>query len=66
MVDEISTASNEQALGAETINQGVIEIEGVTQQNNSAAQESAGASEQLSQQAEQLQLMLSRCKLLAS
>lgn len=60
LVDEIATASNEQAIGAETINQGVSEIDSITQQNNSTAQESAAASEQLSQQAEQLKHMLSR------
>ncbi|GGJ01997.1 hypothetical protein GCM10007978_44400 [Shewanella hanedai] len=63
LVSEIATASNEQAIGAETINQGVVEIDGVTQQNNDTAQQSATAAVQLSQQAEQLQLMLSRFKL---
>ena len=63
IVSEIATASNEQAIGAETINQGVVEIDGVTQQNNDTAQQSAAAAVQLSQQAEQLQLMLSRFKL---
>ncbi|NRD74313.1 CHASE3 domain-containing protein [Shewanella sp. VB17] len=63
LVAEIATASNEQAIGAETINQGVVEIDGVTQQNNETAQQSAAAAVQLSQQAEQLQLMLSRFKL---
>lgn len=60
LVDEIATASNEQAIASETINQGVSEIDSITQQNNSTAQESAAASEQLSQQAEQLKHMLSR------
>ena len=63
LVAEIATASNEQAIGAETINQGVVEIDGVTQQNNETAQQSAAAAVQLSQQAEQLQSMLSRFKL---
>ena len=63
IVSEIATASNEQAIGAETINQGVVEIDGVTQQNNDTAQQSAAAAVQLSQQAEQLQQMLSRFKL---
>ncbi|WP_232847198.1 CHASE3 domain-containing protein [Shewanella nanhaiensis] len=63
LVAEIATASNEQAIGAETINQGVVEIDGVTQQNNDTAQQSAAAAVQLSQQAEQLQSMLSRFKL---
>jgi methyl-accepting chemotaxis protein len=63
LVSQIATASNEQAIGAETINQGLVEIDGVTQQNNDTAQESAAAAVQLSQQAEQLQTMLSRFKL---
>ena len=63
LVAEIATASNEQATGAETINQGVVEIDGVTQQNNQTAQQSAAAAAQLSEQAEQLQQMLSRFKL---
>lgn len=63
LVDQIAHASNEQAIGAEEINKGVSEVDGVTQQNNNAAQESAAAAEQLSQQAELLKSMLSRFKL---
>jgi len=63
LVDQIANASNEQAIGAEMINQGLVEIDSVTQQNNATAQESAAAAEQLSQQAEQLKMMLSRFKL---
>jgi len=65
LVDEIANASNEQATGAEVINRGLVEIDGVTQQNNDTAQESAVAAEQLSQQAEQLEVLLSRFKLSA-
>jgi methyl-accepting chemotaxis protein len=64
LVEEIATACSEQAIGAETINQGVVEIDSVTQKNSDTAQASAAASEQLSQQAEQLQHMLSRFQLL--
>ena len=63
LVEQIALASNEQAIGAEEINQGVTEVDGVTKQNNSTAQESAAAAEQLSQQAELLKSMLSRFKL---
>ena len=63
LVEKIALASNEQAIGAEEINQGVTEVDGVTKQNNSTAQESAAAAEQLSQQAELLKSMLSRFKL---
>lgn len=65
LVEEIANASNEQAIGAETINQGVVEIDGVIQQNNDTAQQSAVASEQLSAQAELLKTMLSTFKLRA-
>ncbi|WP_043994520.1 CHASE3 domain-containing protein [Moritella sp. PE36] len=63
LVEQIALASNEQAIGAEEINKGVSEVDGVTKQNNSTAQESAAAAEQLSQQAELLKSMLSRFKL---
>ncbi|MFT5675606.1 MAG: methyl-accepting chemotaxis protein [Paraglaciecola sp.] len=63
LVAEIAAASNEQAIGAESINQGLVEIGGVTKQNNDAALESSAAAEQLSQQASNLQVMLSRFKL---
>ncbi|NQZ50571.1 MAG: CHASE3 domain-containing protein [Moritella sp.] len=63
LVEQIALASNEQAIGAEEINQGISEVDGVTKQNNSTAQESAAAAEQLSQQAELLKSMLSRFKL---
>jgi len=63
LVEEIANASNEQAIGAETINQGVVEIDGVIKQNNDTAQASAVASEQLSSQSELLNEMLSTFKL---
>jgi len=63
LVAEIANASNEQAIGAESINKGLVEIGIVTQKNNDAAMESSAASEQLSQQAVQLKTMLSKFKL---
>jgi methyl-accepting chemotaxis protein len=60
LVTEIATASNEQAIGAENINQGLVEIDGVTQKNNETALESAAAAEQLSQQASHMKNMLSK------
>jgi len=63
LVSLIANACKEQALGAEEINKGITDIDTVTQQNNSTAQESAVSSEQLAQQAKQLQDMLSRFKL---
>jgi len=60
LVQEIANASNEQAVGAEEINKGISEIDGVTQENNDAAQSSAAAAEQLSTQADHLKVMLSK------
>jgi len=63
LVNEIANASNEQAIGAEEINKGISEIDSVTQENSDAAQSSAAASEQLSNQADHLNVMLSKFKL---
>jgi methyl-accepting chemotaxis protein len=65
LVESIAEASSEQATGANVINDGVAEIDSVTQQNNDAAQGSAAAAEELSHQAMQLQDMLTKFKLLA-
>jgi methyl-accepting chemotaxis protein len=65
LVELIASASSEQATGANVINDGVGEIDSVTQQNNDAAQGGAAAAEQLSHQAIQLQEMLTRFKLRA-
>jgi methyl-accepting chemotaxis protein len=60
LVGEIAMASNEQALGFSQVNQGLNQIDGVTQQNTANAEESAAAAEELSGQAMQLQHLLSR------
>jgi len=64
LVESIAEASTEQATGAQVINEGVADIDSVTQQNNDSAQGSAAAAEQLSNQAQQLQSMLTRFKLM--
>jgi methyl-accepting chemotaxis protein len=51
LVEEISAASQEQALGVEQINSATVEMDNVTQQVASNAQESAASSEELSSQA---------------
>ena len=65
LVNEIANASNEQAVGAEEINKGISEIDGITQKNSEAALPSAASAEQLSTQAEHLKIMLSKFKLRA-
>ena len=54
LVQSIASASSEQALGVEQINQGIMQVSQVVQTNAATAQESAAASEELSAQAEQL------------
>ena len=60
LVAEIATASNEQSLGISQVNQGLSQVEGVTQQNSAFAEEAAATSEQLSGQAMQLRQLVSR------
>jgi methyl-accepting chemotaxis protein len=55
---EISAASREQALGIEQINNGVNEMDSVTQKNAATAEEAASAAEELSGQAEQMKEMV--------
>jgi methyl-accepting chemotaxis protein len=54
LVAEISGASEEQAQGAEQINQAIAEVDKVVQQNAANAQEGAGSSQLLKAQANQL------------
>jgi len=56
LVDEIATASQEQAHGISQINIAVTEMDKVTQQTAANAEESASASEELNAQAEQMKV----------
>ncbi len=51
LIDGISKASEEQALGVDQVNTAVSQMDKVTQQNAAGAEESAAAAEQLSSQA---------------
>lgn len=64
LVSEIDIASKEQAGGITQINDALGQIEQVTQANTSSAEESAAASEELSGQAQTLNEMIARFKLL--
>lgn len=55
---EISTASNEQAAGVNSINMSITELDQVTQKNASAAQESAASAEILSERSKQMHSMV--------
>lgn len=63
LVGEIATASNEQAIGVEQINQGIMQVSNVVQTNSATSEEGAATSEELSSQAELLASMVSRYKL---
>jgi len=54
LLDEITTASREQAQGITQINKAVIQMESAVQRNASISQESAGTSERLSFQAQDM------------
>ncbi|MDD2557799.1 MAG: methyl-accepting chemotaxis protein [Desulfuromonas sp.] len=63
IVEEITSASAEQAIGVAEINQGVAQIDSVTQQNTASAEQSAAAAEELAGQAGSLKEMLQRFQL---
>lgn len=60
LLEEIASASNEQAQGINQVTIGLSQIDTVTQQNTATAEESAAAAEELSSQAAQMQHMLKR------
>ena len=63
LIGEIAQASREQAQGIEQVNTGLNQIDQVTQANTAGAEESASASETLSDQARQLKTLLNKFKL---
>lgn len=66
LVGEIASASTEQAHGIADINEGVSQVEMVTQTNTASAEESAAASQELSRQAGELNSRLERFTLARS
>ncbi len=62
IVSEIATSSNEQAQAIAQINEGLSQIDKVTQTNTASAEESASASEELSGQAGLLKEIVQRFK----
>lgn len=63
VVDNISSASNRQALSILEVTQGIEQISKVVQTNSATAEESAAASEELSGQAQMLKELVSQFKL---
>ncbi len=66
IIGEITTSSNEQAQGISQINEGLTQIDTVTQTNTASAEESASAAEELSGQSNQLRELVDRFKLTGS
>ena len=60
LVEEIAASSNQQALGIAQVNEGLNQVDNVTQRNTANAEESAAASEELAGQAHGLQGLLDR------
>ena len=60
LVAEIAAASKEQAQGIDQVNTAVSEMDKVVQQNAAGAEKSAGASEQLSAQAQELNALVTQ------
>ncbi len=63
LVQEISSASNEQNTGADQINRAIQQLDQVIQQNATASEETSAMAEELSGQAEQLQSAIAFFKL---
>ncbi|MDY6906074.1 MAG: methyl-accepting chemotaxis protein [Thermodesulfobacteriota bacterium] len=60
LVEDIASASNDQAQGISLINKGLRQVDSVTQQNTTNAEETNAAAEELSKQAYVLQQLLIR------
>jgi methyl-accepting chemotaxis protein len=63
LLDEIATASHEQAQGISQVNIGISQIDTTTMQNTSNAEETAAASQEMQSQANNVQKLLTRFKL---
>ena len=63
LLNDITVASNEQAIGINQINQGIMQISQVVQTNSATSEEGAAASEELYSQAELLKQQVANVKL---
>ncbi|NDW05584.1 methyl-accepting chemotaxis protein [Jiella pacifica] len=63
LVEEISSSSSEQTVGAGQVNSAIQQLDKVTQQNTAAAEEMSSTAEELASQAEQLAGAISYFKL---
>ena len=65
LVQEVASASREQALGVAQINRAMSQVDTVTQQNASASEELASTAEELAAQAESLQQLVAAFRIAA-
>ena len=63
LIQEISSASSEQAHGIEQVSQAIVQLDQVTQQNAALVEQSSAAADSLKQQAGQLADVVSRFRL---
>ncbi len=63
LVGKIASASNEQAMGLSQINQGLAQIDSVTQQNTAHAEQTSAASQELASQAAHVKELLNHFRL---
>ena len=63
IIAEISAASQEQAAGIEQVNKAVIQMDQITQQNAALVEETAAASQSMSQQSTELRSLVSQFQL---
>jgi methyl-accepting chemotaxis protein len=63
IIAEISAASQEQSVGIEQVNKAIMQMDQITQQNAALVEEAAAASQSTSQQAKELQGLVSQFKL---
>ncbi|WP_313422221.1 Cache 3/Cache 2 fusion domain-containing protein [Stenotrophomonas rhizophila] len=65
LIEEIASASQEQAAGIEQVNQGIVQMDGVTQQNAALVEEASAAARALNAQSADLQHTVGRFQLAA-
>jgi methyl-accepting chemotaxis protein len=63
IVANISAASQEQAVGIDQVNKAITQMDEITQQNSALVEESASASEEMSQQAQDLRDLVQQFKI---
>jgi methyl-accepting chemotaxis protein len=63
LVEEITSASDEQAIGIQQINQAVAQVTIATQQSASASEQLAATAEQMNAQAQELETAVARFRL---